>query len=180
MNSSEAVRWPRSRAIEDANALLNPMAEPCPPSDRSNALLVANSRCRCARCYLNRTIRRGLLSAPSGRPGKISNLRLSPTALVEVAGLLQTGMYILTVSVVLAGPLVAMEASPPKAAPAITVAFSPLVTPTSTPATVLHQQNSTSPQTTIPQRSPRTRVTVPETLESVLAPPQNLRIISIQ
>ncbi len=186
MKSSEPKRWLERVAVENATERLNVDSETCPLPDRINALLVGTSRCACGRCHLNRAIRRGLLresTRKSGSAERIANLRFGPAALAEIAGAMRAGMYILGVSVVLAGPMVALEeASSPKTGAAVTVAFRPPLA-LARPPTAIRSVQDLSVRTPKQKPSGRPLVTVPEVLNVAPpdrpAPPTNLRVVPL-
>ena len=176
--------WLKRIAIENANARLNAESELCPTPNRINAILIGVSRCRCGNCHFNRAIRRGLLRGTTRKsisPEKVANPRLSPSALVEIAGVMKAGAYILSVAVILAGPMVALEeASSPKTDAVVTVAFRPPVRLARSPETISSTQNANVPPTPKQTSSGRRLVNVPEILSipppARPAPPTNLRI----
>ena len=126
MKTPKAPLWSERVAIEEAKAILNPTEEICPPPERINALLMGASRCQCGCCSLNRAVRRGFVragQAPVGGSEKLPNFRFGLGALGELGGLLQAGLCVLGVTVVLAGPMAAIERSSYKTGSRLTLAF---------------------------------------------------------
>lgn len=114
-------------ATESANARLQWDSGNCPPPEQINSLLIGYSKCACGSCHFNRTIRRGMLSALTRKKERKQKL-LSPTnslgALVEVAGVLNVGIRILSVSLMVATPLLAVvHLSTSRTNSSVTIAF---------------------------------------------------------
>ena len=112
MKTPTTLPRPESVALEEAREALNPAEEICPPPNQMNALLMGASHCQCGCCALNKAIRRGLLrasQAPAGGWESSPNFRLGLGALAELGAALKVGLYVLGVTVVLAGPMAVMD-----------------------------------------------------------------------
>jgi hypothetical protein len=181
MNTFKEWPWSERIAIEDANAVLSPAKEICPPPDGVNALIMGTSRCQCGRCSLNRAIHRGIFRVDRlpGSWERIPNFRFGLGALGELGILLKAGLCVLGVTVVLAGPMAAIQHASVQNRSHLTIGFS--LSAVRLPTMTVEPYNPLKtgvPVSSKPVTAPPTKPVVPEVLTTPPSAPTGFKVLS--